>query len=156
MRAKEPLDRIRVRPFRVGGNDGIEELDEPLGGARREAVDRVSDDVGMDMLGQVKADRKAARARTLRVVVGNLGIPAKSEKRTVTGVELRLRCGARVRNAASPEGVNVPLSSMPFACAGLNPGWTPPLASSNTSMVSRLMAKSFSSVVSGMARSSVR
>jgi hypothetical protein len=84
-----------------------------------------------------------------------VGIPAKSEKRSVTGVELRLRCDARVGVVASEESVNVPLSRMPFACAGLNPGWTPPLALSNTAMVSRLSAKSFSSVVSGMARSSV-
>ena len=103
--------------------NGIEELDESFGGAHREVVDRMTDDVGVDMLGKVKADRKAARARTLRVVVGERsGIPAKSEKRTVTGVEFRCRCGARVSEAASDDGVNVPVSRMPFACAGLNPG----------------------------------
>jgi hypothetical protein len=29
------------------------------------------DDVGVDMLGKVEANRKAARAGTLRVVIGN-------------------------------------------------------------------------------------
>jgi hypothetical protein len=44
------------------------------------------------------------------------------EKRTVTGVESRVMCGARVREAASGEGVKVPVSMMPFACAGRKPG----------------------------------
>src|ERR1700739_2613271 len=41
MRGKELLDGIRVRPGRVGGNQCIQELDEPLGSAHREAVDRM-------------------------------------------------------------------------------------------------------------------
>jgi len=81
----------------------------------------MSDDVGVNMLGEMEADRKAARAGTLRVVVGNGRDPRKSEKRTVTGVEFRCKCGARVSDAASEEGVNVPVSRMPFACAGLKP-----------------------------------
>jgi acetylglutamate kinase len=71
MRAKELLDGIRVRSGRVGRNQRIEELQEPFRGARREAVDRMTDDVGMNMLAKVEANRKAARAGTLRVVVGD-------------------------------------------------------------------------------------
>jgi hypothetical protein len=52
---------------------------------------------------------------------GIAGIPAKSEKRTVTGVDARCTCGARVSDAASADGVNVPLRRIPFACAGRNP-----------------------------------
>src|SRR6516225_9394621 len=70
MRTEELLDGIRVRPFRVGGNHGIQELHESLGGAHREIVDRMTDDVGVDMLGEMEADRKTAWARALRVVVG--------------------------------------------------------------------------------------
>ena len=40
-------------------------------GARREGVDRVGDDVGVNMLGEVEAHRAAARARPLRIVIGN-------------------------------------------------------------------------------------
>jgi hypothetical protein len=48
-------------------------------------------------------------------------VTSKSVKRSqggslsVTGVELRAACGARVRETASAEGVNVPLSVIPFA-----------------------------------------
>jgi hypothetical protein len=80
-----------------------------------------TDDVGVNMLGKMEAHRKAARGGTLRVVVCDDRLPAKSEKRTVTGVEPRCTCGARVSEAASLDGVNVPLSRMPFACAGLTP-----------------------------------
>ena len=37
------------------------------------------------------------------------------ENRTVTGVDVRLMCGARVRDAASGDGRNVPVSRMPLA-----------------------------------------
>src|ERR1700739_3022756 len=49
MGGKELPDGIRVRPGRVGGAHRIQELHESFRGARREAVDRVTDDVGMDM-----------------------------------------------------------------------------------------------------------
>ena len=71
MHAKKLLDRIRVRPGGVGGDHGIEKLAEFFGGAHREGVDRMRDDVGVSVLGQVKANRKAARAGALRVVVGD-------------------------------------------------------------------------------------
>src|SRR5262249_12042922 len=41
MGAEELLDGIRVRPGRVGGNQCIKELQQPLDGARREIVDRM-------------------------------------------------------------------------------------------------------------------
>jgi hypothetical protein len=71
MRAEEALDRIRVRSGRVGGAQCVQELEEPIGGAHREVVDGMCDDVGVDMLGKVKADRDAARSAALRVVVGD-------------------------------------------------------------------------------------
>src|SRR5258705_9578424 len=71
MRAKKLLDGIGVRPFGVGGNQCIEELHEALRGARREAVDRMTDDVGVNMLSEVEANREAARAGTLRIVIGH-------------------------------------------------------------------------------------
>ena len=46
---------------------------------------------------------------------GTVGIPAKFENRTVTGVEPPWTCGARVSVAASGDGVNAPVSRMPFA-----------------------------------------
>ena len=104
MRTKELLDGIRVRPGRVGGNHGIEKLHEPLGGAHREVVDRMSNDVGMDMLGKVEANCKAAWARTLRVVVGNGRDPRKireaNRHRRGIAVQMRRprqRCGFRGR-----------------------------------------------------------
>jgi hypothetical protein len=123
MRAEELLDGIRVRPGSVGGNQRIEELQESFRGARWEVVDRMTDDVGVNMFAEMEANRKAARAGTLRVVIGNGRNSRKiREPRTATGVEFRCRCGARVSEAASDEGVNVPVSRMPFACAGLTPG----------------------------------
>src|SRR6516162_6683046 len=63
-----------------------------------------------------------------------VGIPADSENRTVTGVDGRAACGARVRFAASGEGVNVPEYITALACTGRNPGWIPP---DNLSRVAR-------------------
>jgi hypothetical protein len=71
MGAKKLLDGVRVPPFGVGGNHGIEKLDEPLAGARREIVDRMTDNVGVNMFAEVKAHRKSVRDGALRVVVGN-------------------------------------------------------------------------------------
>jgi hypothetical protein len=82
----------------------------------------MTDDVGVNMLAKVEANRKPSRAGTLRVVVGNGRNSCKIREAAVTGVEFRCRCGARVSEAASDEGVNTPVSRIPFACAGLNPG----------------------------------
>ena len=122
MGAEELLDGVGVRSCRVGGDEGVEEVEEPFGGARGEGVDGVGDDVGVDVLVEVEADGAATRTCVLLIVVGTVGIPAKSERRTVTGVEARWMCGARVSEVASFEGVNVPVSRMPFAWAGRKPG----------------------------------
>jgi hypothetical protein len=71
MRGEELLDRIRVRPGGVGGDQCVEELQEFLCGTHREVVDRMTDNVGVDMFGKVKADRKTARAGTLGIVIGD-------------------------------------------------------------------------------------
>jgi hypothetical protein len=71
MRTKELLDGIGVRPGGVGGNQCIKKLHESFRGGHREGVDRMTDDVGVNMLGEVEANRKATRPGALRVVVGN-------------------------------------------------------------------------------------
>src|SRR5689334_25003667 len=53
------------------------------------------------------------------------GMPAKSESLTLTGVDARWRCGALVSELPPADGVNVPLSRMPFACAGRKLGCDP-------------------------------
>ncbi len=53
---------------------------------------------------------------------GMVGTPVASEYRTVTGVDGRLACGARVSFAASGEGRNTPEHMSPLAWAGRKPG----------------------------------
>lgn len=48
-------------------------------------------------------------------VSGSFGRPVEDEKRTVTGVEVLLKCGATDREDASLVGVKVPLSRIPRA-----------------------------------------
>ena len=116
MRAQEPLDGIRVRPRGIGGNQRVEEVQELLRGARRKGVDRMSDDVGMNVLGKVEANRATARARILRIVIGNSReFPRSPRSAPSPGVEFRWMCGARVSAAASGDGVNTPASRIPFA-----------------------------------------
>src|SRR5579871_3475373 len=58
-------------------------------------------------------------------VSGMVGMPVVSENRTVTGVEALRTCGARVREAARGDGVNLPASRIPLACAGRKLGCAP-------------------------------
>ena len=44
-------------------------------------------------------------------------MPVELEKRTMTGVDLLLKCGAEESEAASDEGVKVPFVNRPWACA---------------------------------------
>jgi hypothetical protein len=71
MRAQELLNGVRVGPRGIGGDQRIEEFQEPFRGARWEGVDRMSDNIRMNMLGKVEADGTTARAGTLRIVIGN-------------------------------------------------------------------------------------
>lgn len=48
-------------------------------------------------------------------VSGIEGRPVEEEKRTVMGVEGRLKCGALEREAAWEVGANVPVRRWPFA-----------------------------------------
>src|SRR5580765_6207887 len=70
MRAKELLNGVGVRPRRIGGNQRIDEVQKFLCSTSGEGVDRMSDDVCMNMLVKVEADSASARARTL-IVIGN-------------------------------------------------------------------------------------
>ncbi len=51
---------------------------------------------------------------------GILGIPVELEKRTQTGVEGLLKCGAVESFFASSEGVKVPIAVIPLAWAIMN------------------------------------
>lgn len=57
------------------------------------------------------------RGLALGSVSGIVGKPVDEEKRTVTGVEGWLKCGAEVRSEPAGEGVNVPVRRWPFAWA---------------------------------------
>lgn len=54
-------------------------------------------------------------------------MPVEFEKRTITGVELLLKCGPELREPASAVGVNVPLTRIPLACAMIRVNWCPNL-----------------------------
>src|ERR1700733_6731061 len=71
MHAKELLDRVRVRSRGIGGDQRVEKLQELFHSSRREGVDRMSDDIRMNMVGKMEANGATARAGTLRVVIGN-------------------------------------------------------------------------------------
>lgn len=58
------------------------------------------------------------RGSALSSVSGMLGIPVLFEKRTQTGVEGWLKCGAVESLAASGVGVKTPLRISPLAWAG--------------------------------------
>ena len=75
----------------------------------------MSDDVGMNMLGKVEANRATARARTLRVVIGNgrNSREVREAHRHRSGIPLDMR-RTRERDGFA-EGVNTPVSRMPFA-----------------------------------------
>ena len=115
-RFDEPL-RVRMsgkeRAERLGLScpelrDGAEELYELLAGPDREAVRGVGDDVAVRMA----IPRGPERAGSLS---GMLGTPVPSEYLTVTGVDAAPACGARVRFAASADGVKVPEHISPLA-----------------------------------------
>ena len=55
---------------RIGRDESVEESKEVLGGARGKGVDRMGDDVGVDVFVEVEADGTAARACVLLIVVG--------------------------------------------------------------------------------------
>jgi ankyrin repeat protein len=79
---------------------------------------------------------------------------APAKNRTVTGVEAREICGARVRAAAPEAGVNLPVGRRPFACAGRKPGWRPKMVW-NCPIESLASWTSFSSFGSGISHSSL-
>src|SRR5277367_5219207 len=89
------------------------------------------------------------RGFALGSLSGISGTPVEFEKRIVTGVDALFMCAARVRVAATDEGVKVPVSMAPLAWAGRKPGWSPKIVSKAWTM-SLLSARIFSSVGSGM------
>src|SRR5580704_7237258 len=89
------------------------------------------------------------RGFALGSLSGISGTPVEFEKRTVTGVDALFKWAARDREAASGEGVKVPVSMAPLAWAGRKPGWSPKIVS-KVWMISLLSARIFSSVGSGM------
>ena len=74
MRAKEGFEGRALQVGRVAGREGAEELEELIAGVGGEAVGGVGDDVGVDMLGELEADREAAWA--------GVGIVVRDERDT--------------------------------------------------------------------------
>src|SRR3989442_211050 len=66
--------------------------------------------------------------RASRTASASVGLPLPLEKRTCARTAPPERCGARLSDAASDVGVNVPAHSTPFACTARKPGWTPYVA----------------------------
>ena len=71
MRAEKSFDRRGMWRRRRAGGDGAVEFEKFFAGADRESVGRVGDDVGVDMLAEIKADRHATRAGRFGMVVRN-------------------------------------------------------------------------------------
>jgi hypothetical protein len=148
MRAQKGFKRRALEIGGIARGEGAQELKELIAGVSGEAVSGVADDVGMDVLGELEADGEAPR--------GCVGIGVRDErdaggvgKRTTTGVDGRVMCGARVRSLAEAAGVKVPLSRRPLACTGRKPGLRPKMAS-NCLRILSLRARSFSSVGRGI------
>src|ERR1700677_3805066 len=109
MAAEVLLDGVWVRALEIRGYERVEELDKSLGGARGEAIDRVRDDVGVDVFIEVEADSAAARA-CIGIVVGNVGDAGEigEPHRYGSGTSLDMRCpsersGLRRRRERSRE-----------------------------------------------------
>src|SRR5215831_7941368 len=73
MLAKVLLDGVRMWPGRIRGNQGVDEFQKLIRGARWEAVHRMRHNVGMNVLSEMEANREAARTGILRVIVSNGG-----------------------------------------------------------------------------------
>jgi hypothetical protein len=93
MSCQELLKRIRMRSGRVGRKQGIEKLKKFFDGAGGKGIDRMRDDVGVNMVGQVEADGATARAAALRVVVADGRNPREIRKthRHRDGAPLKVR-----------------------------------------------------------------
>src|SRR5262249_55166893 len=76
MGTKKLLDRRGLGRARPAGVSRAKKFHELLGGPYGKSVDRVSDDVRVNVVGQMKADGNTARA-CLRTVVGHGGNPGK-------------------------------------------------------------------------------
>ena len=72
MRTEEFFHRLGRRDIGSAGHCGAQELDELVTVARREAVGRVADDIGVDMFGEVEANGQSARIG-VSDAVGNVG-----------------------------------------------------------------------------------
>ena len=57
MLAKELLDGVRVWSGRIRGDQGVDEFQKLIRGARGEAVHRVRNNVGVSVLSEMKANR---------------------------------------------------------------------------------------------------
>jgi len=70
-----------------------------------------------------------SRVVRVRVVIQYYWDAVEFEKRTVAGVDGRIRWGTLLSEADSREGVNVPVTIIPSACAGRKPGGFPKILS---------------------------
>lgn len=93
IRGQELLNRVGVRFGRITGRDRAKEFQEFLGSAGREAIDRVGDDIGMDMFAKIESYGATARAGDFGVVVRDLG-----DSRKVGEADVDWRLAFRVRS----------------------------------------------------------
>src|SRR5438477_10313647 len=116
----------------------------------------MSNDVGVNMLGEVEANRKPARAGPLRVVIGNTRNSREVRKPDGhrSGATLQMR-RPRQRSGFGG-GRKRAFQQDALRMRGSESRMNPTISPVEPSMVSRLKAKIFSSVVRGMARSSIQ
>ena len=77
----------------IGRSNRRQQLQKFLAGACGKGIGRVGHNVGVHALGKVEAHRAATRV-SIGIIVGDDRTPVEFEKRTVTGVEDLLKCGA--------------------------------------------------------------
>jgi len=116
MRAQERLDWRWVLAVWLGRDDRVEERGEVLASADGEPIARIVDDVREGAV-RILETNGEARIPALGSLSAMVGTPLALEKRAMTGVEAAVRNGARLSDVAPGEGVNVPVRTMPLACA---------------------------------------
>ena len=111
------LNCIRMRRVRGAFVYGSQEFHKLFRGASRETIHGMGNDVGVNVLGKIEANREASRAR-FRMVIGNAGNAGEIGESHLDRGGSALEVRRRVSVFAAGAGVNVPLSRIPFACAG--------------------------------------
>ena len=112
---QERHDGRRSRAARPARSRRSEKFQELLPGPDRKPVERMGDDVRVDVFGQVEPDGHPLRAGPHRVVVGDARNPRRQREPHGDRGGRPSGVRARVSFAASGEGVNVPEYITPLA-----------------------------------------